>query len=82
MNDTPQTRFVGVYPADGGDVIGYCSQAINTEVSLETQIEQAIPKLGLEPGNYIAVSQLGLLGTKTLTHFTVRVPEPALEVVL
>lgn len=82
MNDTPQTRFVGVYPADGGDVLGYCPTVLNTEVSLETQIEQAIPKLKLEPGDYIAVSQLGLLGTKTLTHFTVRVTAAPLEVVL
>lgn len=83
MNEDRTNRYVGVYPADGGDCIGYCKPVANGEVSLETQTEQSVGKLELIPGDYVAISQIGLtLKTKTLTNFTVRVPEPALEVVL
>lgn len=83
MNENETKRYVGVYPADGGDIIGYCVPVPNGEVSLETQIEQSIGKLTLVPGDYVAVSQIGLLPTtKTLTNFTVRVTAAPLEVVL
>lgn len=84
MNENQMKRYVGVFPADGGDCIGYCVPVVHGNVSLETQIEQSIGKLELVPGDYVAISQVGLIPktAKTLTNFTVRVPEPALEVVL
>lgn len=83
MNEDRTKRYVGVFPADGGDCIGYCIPVWDGEVSLETQIEQSIGKLELVPGNYVAVSQIGLAPkTKTLTNFTVRVAAAPLEVVL
>lgn len=75
MNRNQLNRYVGVYPAAGGDCIGYCLPVLSSDVDLKDQIEQSIgTKLIIGPGDYIAISQVGLFPkTKTLTPFSIRV---------
>lgn len=83
MYENDIKRYVAVFPADGGDWIGWCTPVRHSDVSLATQIEQSIGELGLAVGDYVAISQVGLRPkTKTLTNFIVRAPAAPLEVVL
>jgi hypothetical protein len=83
MNRDYINRYVGVYPADGGELIGWCVVVLHQDVSLESQIQRSIDKLELSPGDYVAISQIGTgAGPKTLTNFTIRVAAAPLEVVL
>lgn len=83
MNENQIKRYVGIFPLTEATASAIATLSRMGRSALETQIEQSIGKLELVPGDYVAISQVGLIPkTKTLTNFTVRVTAAPLEVVL